>query len=198
MLVSSGVAKSAPTAASAASRETLGKKLHRFRNDKGISLRALAKQTDFSPSFISQVEHDQVSPSIASLEKIAAALGITLAQVFQSPGSSKYVLVRANERENATSHWSKAVIEGLGEAGCLDGMVFTLGTEGSSGNHLHTILYEQFVYVLTGELTLEINDEVLELETGDAITLPPRIAHRFVNRGPESTQILLVTARCAE
>jgi len=47
-----------------------------------MSLRSLASRTDFSPSFISQVENGVVSPSIASMEKIAGALGVTLGEFF--------------------------------------------------------------------------------------------------------------------
>ncbi len=43
-----------------------------------MSVRMLAKQAGFSPSFMSQVENGQVSPSISSMEKIAAAVGVTL------------------------------------------------------------------------------------------------------------------------
>lgn len=48
-----------------------------------MSLRALGEVTGFSASFLSQVENGLASPSISSMEKIAAALGVTLWQFFQ-------------------------------------------------------------------------------------------------------------------
>ena len=59
--------------------QRLGPELKRLREAGGISLRLLADRAGFSASFISQVENGQASPSIASLEKIAATLGVTLA-----------------------------------------------------------------------------------------------------------------------
>jgi len=65
-----------------------------------MSLRSLATRTDFSPSFISQLENGQVSPSIHSMEKIANTLGVTLGAFFAAigPGEGGLVL-RRTERE---------------------------------------------------------------------------------------------------
>ena len=49
----------------------LGQSLRRLRESRHISLRVLAEQTDFSASFLSQVENGQASPSISSMERIA-------------------------------------------------------------------------------------------------------------------------------
>jgi transcriptional regulator with XRE-family HTH domain len=63
--------------------ENLGKALRELRVRQHLSLRNLAGQTGFSPSFLSQVENAQSSPSLASIEKITAALGISLSEFFQ-------------------------------------------------------------------------------------------------------------------
>ena len=70
------------------SQRQLGERIRQLRTGRGLSVRTLAATTGFSPSFISQVEHGQVSPSIASLERIATALGVTLGGLFHavSPG----------------------------------------------------------------------------------------------------------------
>ena len=52
-------------------QQMVGAHVRRLRTDRGLSLRALAAETGFSPSFMSQVENGQVSPSISSMEKIA-------------------------------------------------------------------------------------------------------------------------------
>ncbi len=63
-------------------QRVVGEHVRRLRTDGGLSLRALAGQTGFSPSFISQLENGQVSPSISSMERIAEALGVTLGEFF--------------------------------------------------------------------------------------------------------------------
>jgi transcriptional regulator with XRE-family HTH domain len=57
-------------------QQAVGEQVRLLRTQRGMSLRSLAAQTDFSPSFISQLENGQVSPSISSMERIAAALGV--------------------------------------------------------------------------------------------------------------------------
>jgi transcriptional regulator with XRE-family HTH domain len=64
------------------SGDNLSQSLRSLREARHISLRASGEQTGFSASFLSQVENGQASPSIASMERIAAALGVTLAQFF--------------------------------------------------------------------------------------------------------------------
>src|SRR5687768_1273094 len=60
----------------------LGSRLRLLRQSTGVSLRTLAEQTDFSASFLSLVENDKASPSVASIERIAAAFGLSLAEFF--------------------------------------------------------------------------------------------------------------------
>jgi XRE family transcriptional regulator, regulator of sulfur utilization len=59
-----------------------------------VTLRVLAARTDFTPSFILQIENRQYSPSISSMEKIANALGVTLAEFFLSVNKQVVNIVR--------------------------------------------------------------------------------------------------------
>ena len=66
----------------ASSEQQVGDHLRDVRTRHGFSVRALAARAGCSPSFISQVEHGQASPSIASLERLVQALGMTWATFF--------------------------------------------------------------------------------------------------------------------
>jgi transcriptional regulator with XRE-family HTH domain len=63
----------------------VGERMRQLRRGLGMSVRALATTTGFSPSLISQAENNQVTPSIGSLERIAMALGVNLSQFFAEP-----------------------------------------------------------------------------------------------------------------
>lgn len=73
--------------------------VRRLREARGLSVRTLASKCGFSASFISQVELGQASPSIASLDRIAAALGVTLGEFFQAVTPSGPSIIRAAERQ---------------------------------------------------------------------------------------------------
>ena len=89
----------------------LGTRVRQLRAKTGMSVRAFAGATDFSASFISQLETGVVSPSLGSLEKIAEALGVTLRDLFVGPQEGQALIVRRDERPHASSSWSRAHIE---------------------------------------------------------------------------------------
>src|SRR5687768_1253089 len=91
----------------------LGASVRRLRSARQLSLRNLGGRTGFSASFLSQVENGQASPSISSMERIAAALGVTMGQFFQSTESSPPAVLRATARVTLNSQWSRARIEAL-------------------------------------------------------------------------------------
>ena len=62
---------------------TIGEKLKKSRNDKGMSLRELATKVDLSASFLSQIEQGKASPSIENLKKIAHTLDVRVAYLIE-------------------------------------------------------------------------------------------------------------------
>jgi transcriptional regulator with XRE-family HTH domain len=166
-----------------------------------MSLRALASRTDFSPSFISQLENGQVSPSIHSMEKIANTLGVTLGAFFAAigPGQGGLVLRRA-EREPIPSSWSNAELESLGRHSPqrqLEALLITLGPGGRSGKHPVPHRTEQFALVLKGKVTLRLGPDELALAAGDSVTLLPGELRLWVNAGKAACQVLIVGLQAA-
>src|SRR4030088_531857 len=76
---------------------SLGVRIHSMREKRGQSLKQLGQATGLTQSFLSQVERDLTSPSVASLRKIAEALGTSVATFFAG-GSPNGRLVRKDER----------------------------------------------------------------------------------------------------
>jgi transcriptional regulator with XRE-family HTH domain len=65
------------------SSTTLGANLRRTRLERGLSLRALARSLDVSPSLVSQIETGRIQPSVRTLYAIVSELGVSLDEVFQ-------------------------------------------------------------------------------------------------------------------
>lgn len=181
-------------------REKIGRSVHSLRKKQGISVRTLAKASGFSPSFISQVENGQASPSIASMEKIAHALGVSLSGFFATerddPDST--TIVRADEGQELESEWSQATLRALSpfcEGWTLSPVIMTLASGGRSGSKLAGHLGEEFALVLSGTVHLYLKEEARMLEAGDAVHLAPQTPHQWENTGPRRTRILLVSSR---
>jgi predicted transcriptional regulator len=56
------------------SMENIGNKIKVLRSNLGLTLKQVAEKAGCSAAYISQIEHDKVSPSIAPLTRIAQAL----------------------------------------------------------------------------------------------------------------------------
>lgn len=176
----------------------IGEILKRLRDQHGLSLRTLASRAGFSASFLSQLENGQVSPSLASLEKIAAELGVTLASLFEASQAPAPAVVRADDRPGFSSSWSRARIESLtpaGERRPLEAVSVTLEPRGASGKHLTTHPADQFAYVILGPLTVFLGTERLTLDSGDAVLIPRKTGHRWQNDGARAAEVLLVSIR---
>ncbi len=177
-------------------QQQVGQHVRRLREQARLSVRALAARTDFSPSFISQLENGQVSPSIHSMEKIAGVLGVTLGSFFAAvgPGEGGLVLRRA-EREPVPSSWSSAELESLGRhtpQRRLDPRLITLAPGGRSGKHSVAHRTEEFALVLKGKVHLRIGPDEHVLTAGDSVTLLPGELRLWVNEGRSPSQVLIV------
>ena len=176
----------------------VGARIRQLRLGFGMSMRTLATKTGFSPSFISQVEHSQVTPSIGSLECIAMALGVSLGQFFAEPARSTVALVRASARPQLTSTWSPVSIEALGSldgSGTLEPVMLTMAPGGRSGLFPAQPRGEQFALLMEGEVMLTLGDKVHILRTGDAITFVPATPHHWENSSAGPACVVIVTLR---
>jgi transcriptional regulator with XRE-family HTH domain len=177
----------------------VGAHVRRLRQQADLTLRALAEAAGFSPSFISQVETGQVSPSIHSMERIAGCLGTTLGSLFgalQSETDSR--VIRARDRRGARSLWSRAKVEAVGplppDSG-LESLLITLRPGGRSGTRPFVHAAREFIFVLEGRATLRLGAIEWRLGPGDAVVVQPREEQLWSNAGRVSCRILVIAIR---
>ena len=176
----------------------LGPAVRRFRERQRLSLRALAETTGFSASFLSQVENGLASPSIASMERIATALGVSLAEFFTEAQADSRNVTRANARPMLRSQWSRARIEALGagvDGQRLASVLVTLEPGGSSGKKAYAASAEEFALVQEGAVELTLDGSEQTLGPGDAVTIQRGSLRRWHNTGESPVRILIVTMR---
>ncbi|HXY40204.1 MAG TPA: cupin domain-containing protein [Vicinamibacteria bacterium] len=177
----------------------IGEHVRLLRLKRHVSVRAFAAQTGFSPSFISQLENGQVSPSLGSLNKIAEALGVTLGEFFAAAATGEEALiVHPDDRRRLDSTWTDAHIEALGSMAVsrrLEPVLVRFGPGGKSGKHPHSQSREEFAFVVSGRVMLRLADDDSELCAGDSVTLPAHSPHRWENHTQEVAEILIVTSR---
>jgi transcriptional regulator with XRE-family HTH domain len=180
-----------------AGEQQVGNLLREARTRQGLSVRALAARAGCSPSFISQVENGQASPSISSLERLVQPLGLTLGDFFR-PATSPTTVVRLHERADLANTWSHAQIEALGPSGvgqALEPVMITLAPGGQSGSHPYVHGSDVFALVFEGDVLLSLGEAVHSLARGDAATFSAETPHRWQNSGQDAARVVVVSSR---
>ncbi len=163
----------------------LGSRIRAIRQARHLTLRDIADRASVTESFLSQVERDVTSPSIATVHRIAQALDLSIGQLFAEEAEPGRVVRRAARRRVAYPGLM-AVDEFLTSnmAGRLQVIVSTIEPGGGTGAEPYTHdSDEEVVVILSGTLDLWVADEHYVLDEGDAITFPSRLPHWNANHG---------------
>jgi transcriptional regulator with XRE-family HTH domain len=170
----------------------LGPRIRSLRQARQVTLRELAERAGVTESFLSQVEREVTSPSIASVQRIARALELGIAELFvDEPPLGR--VVRRGDRRRIVYNGLNAVDEFLtaGRDGRLQVILTTLEPGGGTGDEAYTHESdEEVVIVLEGSLELWVGDEHHLLGDGDSIAYSSRQPHRNRNPGPGRAVIL--------
>jgi transcriptional regulator with XRE-family HTH domain len=170
----------------------IGAMLRQRRKELSLTLEATASAADIAASFLSEIERDQASPSVATLIRLCEVLGIPVGSLFQS---SQSVVVRAEAREKMRYGGQDITYELLTSrtATKMAGIIGQLKPGAASGPDFHALpAEEELVFVVTGDLVMLFETEEYTLSTGDSLTFDPRRPHRYVN--PSKSRI--TTAIC--
>jgi transcriptional regulator with XRE-family HTH domain len=178
----------------------VGLRLRAFRQERRLSLRALAELCDLSPNTISLIERGTSSPSVSTLQRLATALGVPITSFFTEPVERRSViLTRADERARSGS--SSVVLESLGyglEEQACDPFVVTLKEGASSGDKVMIHSGHELVFCLEGELDYEIAGEHHRLKPGDALLFHADLPHRWHNPNTVPAVFLLIMQAAGE
>jgi transcriptional regulator with XRE-family HTH domain len=187
---------SATSGAPVASDPGLGDTIRRLRLEKKLSLRIVAEQAAVSESFLSQVERGIADPSIASLRRIADALGERVASFFTETTVSGS-LVRVQDRRKMV-HPSRAWEDALltpSTARKLQIGYFVVQPGRGSGEELYSHPGdEECIIGQTGRLHVQVESELYVLEPGDAVLLDPSRQHgMWAGEGEAASGMWVVT-----
>src|SRR3990170_3542382 len=83
----------------------IGASLRNVRRRQGLTLRQVAESAGVTESFLSQVERDIASPSIATLRRIAVALGMSIGEILDQAGPHGQLVRAADRRGGRRSRW---------------------------------------------------------------------------------------------
>jgi transcriptional regulator with XRE-family HTH domain len=172
----------------------VGERLRDIRRLRRATLKTIADRAGVSESFLSQVERGRASASIASLRRIASALGVSVADLFEPDGPPRPRVLRKDERPSlAFGILGRKLLLTPRPLSHLEVFVGELDPGGSTGAepYAHGDSEELFV-VIAGTVQLELGGDVHELEAGDSIDYRSSMTHRVTNVGEERAEVMWI------
>jgi transcriptional regulator with XRE-family HTH domain len=176
----------------------IGRHVRELRLGRGLSQSEVAKLTGVTPSTISQVESNLISPSLPALHKMAEVLGVTLAEFFEGAASASRPVVRvAADAEVATpAHLpaDKVVVHSLtrrpGKSHSVKIVELAVGV--GLDDHFFRVKVREIYYVLAGTIAVSVNGVAHRLQEGDLVELTHDIPSRWENVGDAPARLLAV------
>lgn len=178
----------------------VGQRLRHLRDERGISMRALARRSGLSANALSMIERGLTSPSVSTLNKLASALEVPITAFFRQEPTREQVVFRKHS-ERIRIPFTRGVLEGLGGEnfiGRMEAFLLTLESGGSSGPHgmIHT--GHELVFCLRGKLDYEVDNQVFHLEAGDSLIFAAQLNHRWRNPGGTVANAIVVISSFEE
>ena len=194
---------------------TIGEKLKKSRNDKGMSLRELATKVELSASFLSQIEQGKASPSIENLKKIAHTLDVRVAYLIEDEEDDIRNIEHIKKEnikyiESLDSNIKMGILLSNNREKNMEPIIYEIGVDGESGRDFYSHgSSEEFIYILEGELEVYVANKKYKLEgelevyvankkyklsKGDSLYFKSSLKHRFKNTSKKEVKALWVVS----
>jgi transcriptional regulator with XRE-family HTH domain len=174
----------------------IGDKLRRLRLQRNLTQEEMADRCELSKGFISQVERDLASPSIATLTDMLECLGSNLKEFFsETDTEEKTVFTRADMfvKEDAESlRGSITWLMPSAQKNEMEPILVELD-EGGRTQEMPPHEGEEFGYVLQGTVTLRLDGGSHKVKTGESFCLHPGASHWIENNGKRRAQFIWVS-----
>lgn len=170
----------------------IGSRIKHLRKQKGLTLEELASRSELSKGFLSQLERNLTSPSIATLDDILEALGSSLSEFFSQDTDERYVFRKADfyvdEREDHVVNW----IVPNSQKHRMEPILLELPSGGKSFE-MAPHDGEEFAYVLEGTATLCCDGQRFTVRRGETFYLQGKSFHYVENEKKNTLKLLWVS-----
>jgi transcriptional regulator with XRE-family HTH domain len=178
----------------------LGDKIRVLRKKLGMTQKELADQVGLTPSFISQLEKNLISPSLDSLLKLSEKLGTQPIYFLMDSesGSWQKMVIKPNERQeihppelkNKDVKLQLLVSDVLNRR--MEPHLLALKEGATVNGHFYSHKGDEFGYVIEGELEVELSGEKQLLRQGDSLYIESIAPSKWANVGKGEAVLLWV------
>ena len=173
----------------------IGKKIKELRIKMNLTQEELADRCELSKGFISQVERDLTSPSIATLMDILESLGTNINDFFTESVPEKIVFVKDDvfTREDDELRNRIDWIIPNAQKNIMEPILITLKPGGKSPRHM-PYEGEAFGYVIYGSINLHMGNRKHRVRRGESFYYKANDPHYLINYGKNEAVVLWVSS----
>lgn len=156
----------------------IGLKLKELRVLKGLTQEELADRTELSKGFISQLERNLTSPSIATLMDILQCLGTSPGEFFNETPEEQIVFSKADYFEKYDTELKNEIkwIIPNAQKNVMEPILLTLEPGGQTyPDNPHE--GEEFGYILQGNVSIHIGSKTYKAKKGESFYFTPDKKH---------------------
>lgn len=179
----------------------IARRLRELRDAQALSLDALAKRSGVSRSNISLIERGESSPTATVLDKLAAALGVALASLFEDsgpPDAAPSPVARAADQpvwtDPASGYVRRNVSPALPSPIQLVNVVFPAGARVAYDSAPHNADIHQQIWLLEGRMDISVGDDLWQLDSGDCLAMRLDRPITYHNPGKQAARYLVALA----
>jgi transcriptional regulator with XRE-family HTH domain len=171
----------------------LGERLRAIRQLRRKTLKEVAAAAAVSESYVSQLERGRTNATIATLQRLASALGIEVSDLFATDAPGPRVLRRDARDFVAWGDSGRKALLTPKPFRSLEVVVARFEAGGSTGDEPYTHGdSEELLIVVEGEVHVQLGTEVYELGAGDSVHYESSTPHRVSNPGDETAEVMFV------
>ncbi|MFQ6791438.1 helix-turn-helix domain-containing protein [Thomasclavelia sp.] len=170
----------------------IGSKVKRLRQANGLTLEELANRSELTKGFLSQLERDLTSPSVATLEDILEALGTNLQEFFSEKVEEQIVFKKDDFFENVQDDYKVVYIIPNAQKNKMEPILIELD-KGQRSMALDPHEGEEFGYVIQGRIKLVNGEKEYVLKKGETFYLKGQLSHYLFNPGESKAKVIWVS-----
>lgn len=171
---------------------SLGQKIGRLRQERGLTLQEVSEGSGLTPSFLSRLERDKVNISVANLRKLAQFFSVQMTHFFEGEDNQQVgQVIAADERVRLSLDDAPVQVFSLLPPNSeLEARL--IEARPGSGQQGFSSRGSQMLLVVSGQLRYNLGDEEYELRAGDTLFYRDDVAHSWTNIGADAAVILTV------
>ena len=180
----------------------IGHRVHALRHAQSLTLDTLAERSGVGRSTISLIERGESSPTATVLDKLSAALGVTVASLFEAPATKDLPpcpLARVAEQpvwtDPASGYVRRNVSPAFPSPIQLVDVRFPPGQRVAYDTGARDVDVHQQVWMIDGAMEVTVGEAMWRLQAGDclAMRLDRPIAYRNPGKAAARYLVALVS-----